>query len=96
MKRSIFEGILSLLLGVSWAFLIIGTYVTFNTFSTYSFYFAILASFIFLFIGLFLILLLEMMDLQMKKFKEMQKQTELLNQINENLPNNRPEVLSEL
>jgi len=94
MKRSIFESILSLLLGVSWGFLIIGVYLTFHIFSNYSISLAISASFIFIFIALFLILILEMMDLQMKKFKEMQKQTKLLENLNEAIPNNRPQSLS--
>ena len=93
MKRSIFEGILSLLLGVSWGFLIIGVYLTFNIFSSYSIALAISASFIFLFLGLFLILILEMMDLQMKKYNEIKKQTKLLENLNEAIPNNRPPVL---
>jgi len=94
MKRSIFESILSLLLGVSWGFLIIGVYLTFSIFSTYSIALGVSASFIFIFVALFLILILEMMDLQMKKFKEMQEQTRLLNEIHEAIPNNRPTVLS--
>jgi len=94
MKRTLFEGILSLLLGVSWAFIIIGVYVTFTSFVHYSLYYALFASFIFLFIGLFLILILEMMDLQMKKFNEMQKQTKLLEDLDEKLSDNRSKTVS--
>ena len=94
MKRSAFENILSFLLGVSWAFLLIGLSITFDVFSSRGIFTAVLASFIFLFLALFVILILEAIDLQLKKFKELQEQTKLLKQIDEKVSNNRPQTVS--
>ncbi len=83
MKKSLFETILSFLLGISWAFLLLGSLLTFKTFLDFGLFTAIFASIIFVFVTLFFILLLETMNLYRESHEEKRKQTKLLFDIRE-------------
>ena len=83
MKKTAFETILSFLLGVSWALLVLGTLLTFDSFLDFGFMTAIFASIIFIFMFLFLILILETMNLYRESHEEKRKQTKLLFDIRE-------------
>lgn len=78
MKKSLFETILSFLLGISWAFLILGSALTFKTFLDLGLFAALFTTIIFIFVTLFFILMLEMMNLYRDNHEEKRKQTKLL------------------
>lgn len=81
MKRSTFDAILSFLLGVSWAFIVIGAWIIFNLFSFLGFPTALFFTILFVFAGLFGVLLLETMHLYRENVEENKKQTQLLQAI---------------
>lgn len=83
MKKSLFEILLSFLLGISFAFLILGSVITFKTFLDFSFFTALFSTIIFIFITLFFILILETMNLYRDGHEENKKQTKLLFDIRE-------------
>ncbi|MGD9716156.1 MAG: hypothetical protein AB7U26_03675 [Sulfuricurvum sp.] len=85
MKRSTFDALLSFLGGVSWAFVIVGVWVTFQSFVFLGVVPALMFSFIFLFLALFLILILEVMGMQRDRHDAVLKQTALLEEIRERL-----------
>jgi len=82
-KKSLFETILSFLLGTSWAVLILGALLTFKTFLDLGLYTAVFATIIFIFTTLFFILVLESMNLFRESYEEKRKQTKLLYDIRE-------------
>ncbi len=83
MKKTAFETILSFLLGVSWALLVLGTLLIFDSFLDFGLMTALFASIVFIFIFLFLILVLETMNLYRESHEEKRKQTKLLFDIRE-------------
>lgn len=83
MTKSLFETILSFLLGISWAFLILGGLLTFKTFLDLGIFTAIFSTIIFIFVTLFFILMLEVMNLYREGHEEKRKQTKLLFDIRE-------------
>ena len=83
MKKSLFETLLSFLLGISFAFLIIGSAITFKTFLDFGLFAALFSTIIFIFITLFFILMLETMNLFREGHEEKRKQTKLLFDIRE-------------
>ncbi len=85
MKRSTFDALLSFLGGVSWAFVIIGAWVTFQSFVFLGIVPALMFTFLFIFIALFLILVLEVMSMQRDRHDAVLKQTVLLEEIRERL-----------
>lgn len=78
MKKSYFEILLSILLGVSWALVLIGGVKLFLMFLSFGVIFAISAGFFGSLFGLFLVLLVELTFIQVEKLKEIKKQTRLL------------------
>ena len=88
MTKSLFETILSFLLGSSWAVLVMGTVFIFQTFYEISFLYAIVFSIIYIFIVLFFILILETMNLYRDSYDEKRKQTKLLYDIREFMKKN--------
>lgn len=92
MKRSTFDALLSFLGGVSWAFVIIGVWVTFQSFVFLGIVPALMFTFIFLFLALFLILVLEMMGMQRDRHDAVLKQTALLEEIKSHI---KPQESSE-
>jgi len=83
MKKSLFETLLSFLLGISFAFLIIGSAITFKTFLDLGLFAALFSTIIFIFFTLFFILMLETMNLYREGHEEKRKQTKLLFDIRE-------------
>jgi len=81
MKRNSHSLLLSFLSGASWAFAIIGVWVTFQSFIFLGFINALLFSFLFLFIALLVIVILENLLLARDHYEESLKQTELLEEI---------------
>jgi len=83
MKKSLFETLLSFLLGTSWAVLILGSLLTFKTFLDLGVFTAVFATIIFIFMTLFFILVLETMNVFRDGHEEKRKQTKLLYDIRE-------------
>ncbi len=85
MKRSVFDKIISFLLGSSWAFIVLGAYVVFKIFLFMGVASALFFAILYIVIGLFLVLLLETMLSYRERLDEAKKQTELLQEIRDAL-----------
>ncbi|MBV5321944.1 MAG: hypothetical protein JZU62_09660 [Sulfuricurvum sp.] len=85
MKRSTFDALLSFLGGVSWAFVIVGAWVTFQSFVFLGIVPAIMFTFIFIFLAIFLLLVLESMSMARDRTDILKKQNELLEEIRESV-----------
>jgi len=85
MKRTTHDALLSFLGGASWAFAIIGTWVTFQSFVFLGFVTALLFTFLFLFVALLIIVILENLSLSRDRYDETLKQTVLLEEIRNTL-----------
>ncbi len=73
MKKSLFETLLSFLLGISWAVLILGSLLSFKIFLDLGVFTAFFATIIFIFTTLFFILVLETMNLFRDAYEEKKK-----------------------
>ena len=87
MKRSVFNKIVSFLLGISWTFIVLGAYIVFKIFLFMGVGSALFFSIIYIIFGLFFILLLETMLSYKIRLEESQKQTQLLEEIRDSLAN---------
>lgn len=87
MKVSTHDALLSFLGGASWAFAIIGTWVTFQSFIFLGLITAILFTFLFIFIAIFMIVILQNLVLSRDRYNESLKQTAMLEEIKEQLSN---------
>ena len=87
MKVSTHDALLSFLGGASWAFAIIGTWVTFQSFIFLGLITAILLTFLFIFIAIFMIVILQNLVLSRDRYNESLKQTAMLEEIKEQLSN---------
>jgi cytochrome c biogenesis protein CcdA len=85
MKRSVFDNILSFLLGISWAFIVLGAYIVFKIFLFMGVGSALFFSILYVILGLFFILLLETMLVYKERSAESKKQTQLLEEIRDSL-----------
>lgn len=81
MKRNTHDLLLSFLSGSSWAFAIIGAWVTFQSFVFLGLVTALLFTFLFVFIALLVIVILENLLLSRDRYDEILKQTALLEEI---------------
>ncbi|MGA9045073.1 hypothetical protein [Sulfuricurvum sp.] len=81
MKRSTFDALLSFLGGVSWAFVIVGAWVTFQSFVFLGIVPALMFTFLFIFLALFLLLVLETMSMARDRNDMIAKQNQLLEEI---------------
>ncbi len=86
--RNTHDTLLSFLGGASWAFAIAGTWVTFQSFIFLGVITASLFAFLFLFIALFSVVILENLSLSRDRHNESLKQTALLTQIRDSLISN--------
>jgi len=80
--------LLSFLVGASWAFAIIGMWVTFQSFVFLGLITAILFTFLFLFVALFIIVVLENLSISRDRYDESLKQTAILEEIRDTLNSN--------
>ncbi len=85
MKRNTHDSLISFLGGASWAFAIVGTWVTFQSFIFLGVISAALFAFLFLFLALFSIVVLENLSMSRDRHDEALKQTALLRQIRDAL-----------
>lgn len=87
MKRSTFDALLSFLGGVSWAFVIVGAWVTFQSLVFLGIIPALMFTFLFIFLAIFLLLVLETMSMARERNDMMAKQNQLLEEIRESVKN---------
>ncbi len=87
MKQDAFTRLLHLLLGASWAFVLLGAWLTFKSFIVFGFSTAVLVTFIYIFFALFLVLALDAFVTNKERLQEAKKQTEVLEKILEKLQN---------
>jgi len=95
MKRSTFDALLSFLGGVSWAFVIVGAWVTFQSFVFLGIVPALMFTFLFIFLAVFLLLVLETMSMARDRNDLIAKQNQLLEEIRDTVKapsENSPEV----
>jgi large-conductance mechanosensitive channel len=85
MKRSTFDALLSFLGGVSWAFVIVGAWVTFQSFVFLGIVPALMFTFLFIFLAVFLLLVLETMAMARERNDILEKQNALLEEIRESV-----------
>lgn len=85
MKRSLFDKIISFLLGISWAFIVLGAFITFKLFLFMGVATALFLAILYIIFGLFLVLLLETMLTYRERLDESKKQTQLLQEIRDAL-----------
>jgi hypothetical protein len=76
-----FGALLSFLSGVSWAFVLVGAWVTFQSFVFLGIVPAIMFTFLFVFLALFLILVLETISMARDRNDMLAKQNSLLEEI---------------
>ncbi|BCD62358.1 hypothetical protein NitYY0826_C1234 [Nitratiruptor sp. YY08-26] len=85
MRTPLLENVISFLLGVLWTLMGISVFFVFITTYHSSIIFAIALSLLIAAFWLFIIVVLEMANLQIEKLKEMKKQTRLLQEIRHRL-----------
>jgi len=87
MKPSTFNALLSFLIGASWAFLIIGAWVTFQSFLFLGIIPSLMFTFIFIFVALFIILALEAISLSRERNEIMKEHTQSIEELKKLLQN---------
>ena len=87
MKHDAFTRLLHLLLGASWAFVLLGAWLTFKTFIVFDFSTAVFVTFIYIFFALFIVLALDSFVTNKERLQEAKKQTDLLEKILDRLEN---------
>ena len=80
-----FDALLSFLSGASWAFVVVGVWIVFQSFLFLGVIPAVMFVFIFLFIALFLILILETMGIYRDRYDAQHQQIALLEEIRDQL-----------
>jgi len=85
LKKTLLENVISFLLGIFWALLIISALILFKSFYTLGILPALVAVIISSVFWLLFIVLLETLNLQIEKLKEIKKQTEILESIEKRL-----------
>ena len=81
MKKTSFERLSSFLLGASWAFVLMGSALVFHSFAIFGIISAIFATFVFIFLALFLVLALDAFVVNRERLEEAKKQTKLLEEL---------------
>ena len=81
LRRSILGMLVNFLLGVAWAFVLIGAVYTFLSFYQYSLIDAFLMTFFGALPGLFFVIILEYVIVGIERLEEMKKQTRLLEKL---------------
>lgn len=85
MKRRTFDALLSFLGGVSWAFVMVGAWVTFQSLVFLGIVPAVMFTFIFIFLAIFLLLVLESMSMARDRNDIMVKQNSILEEIRDSV-----------
>ncbi len=81
LQRSTLGILINFLLGVAWAFVLIGTLYTFFSYYQIGFFSSVMMSFLGALPGLFFVILLEYLIVGMERLEELKKQTSLLEEL---------------
>ena len=81
LRRSILGILVNFLLGVAWAFVLIGAFYTFFSFYRIGLLDAVLMTFLGVLPGLFFVVVLEYVIVGLERLEESQKQTQLLEKL---------------
>jgi len=81
LDRSTLARLISFLLGVAWAFVLLGITFTFLSYFKFSIVDALLFSFLSSIPGLFFVVILEYILVGLQRFEEIKKQTQLLEEM---------------
>ena len=81
MNRNITSFLVSLLQGASWALAILLSTYFFTHFYHYGIVIAVVLAFFGVLVGLFFVVFFELINIELRKLSEIQKQTELLKEI---------------
>jgi cytochrome c biogenesis protein CcdA len=87
-NRNFLENILNILLGVSWAIVFLGALIGFKLMIYNGLFLAIVSSIVGLLIGFIFVAIFEIALIQIRKYDQITKQTELLEKINDKLSDN--------
>ena len=82
MQKEKFDRIISFLLGASWAIVIFGALITFKSTIFFGLALSLFFTILYIITSLFMILALDAFSINRQRLKELQKQTQLLEQIN--------------
>ena len=83
-KKSIFERLISLLQGASWALVLVGAISFFTTLYPFGFLISLFGAFLGSLGGFFFVIMLEIASIQIEKLEETKKQTKLLEMLVDN------------
>ena len=81
MQKDEFDRIISFLLGASWAIIVLGALIVFNTFLFLGLYLALFITILYIIVSLFLILALDAFSINKQRLEESKKQTKILENI---------------
>jgi predicted membrane-bound spermidine synthase len=81
LRKSYFEFLISFLSGASWALVLLGAVLFFSIFSHFSLFIGFLGAFIGSLVGLFMVLIVEIFNIQIQKLEELKRQTKLLEKL---------------
>ncbi len=87
-NRSIYDRLISLLQGASWALVVVGATSFFSFLYPFGLFTALIGAFIGSLCGLFFVVVFEVAHQQSDKLEELKKQTKLLEKIDEKLSSN--------
>jgi len=87
-KRSVYDRLISLLQGASWALVVVGITTFFSTLYPFGLFTAVIGAFIGSLGGLFFVVVFEMAHQQSEKLEEMKIQTKLLKKLVESQSDN--------
>lgn len=85
MKRTTYDALVSFLGGASWAFVLIGSWITFQSFIFLGVVPALMFTFLFIFLSLFMLVILDTLSRARDRHEETLKQTQLLEEIRDSL-----------
>ncbi len=75
MSQKLFDNIVAFLQGASWAFVLIGAALVFKFFLFFSFVIALLGTFVYVYLALFILLAIDNFQTNRKILKELQKKS---------------------
>jgi cytochrome c biogenesis protein CcdA len=87
-NKNLLENILNILLGVSWAIVFLGGLIGFKLMIYNGLLLAVVFSIVGILIGFIFVAIFEIALIQIKKYEQIKKQTNLLEKINDKLSNN--------
>lgn len=92
MKRTTYDALVSFLSGASWAFVLTGSWITFQSFIFLGIVPALMFTFLFIFLALFMLVVIDALSHARDRHDETLKQTQLLEEIRDSLRSASPRI----